>query len=85
MGKHYEQLTAEERSAIMLMKVNNCSARQIALALHRAPLTITREPQRSVSHESTRSRQKPTTQASGQNAPIRIHNPRPTAVPTHDP
>ena len=33
MGKHYEQLTAEERAAIMMMKANNCSARQIALTL----------------------------------------------------
>jgi len=43
MGKHYEQLTAEERAAIMMMKVNNCSARQISLTLRRAPSTITRE------------------------------------------
>jgi hypothetical protein len=43
MGKHYEQLTAEEREAIM-MKANNCWARKIALTLHRAPSTITREP-----------------------------------------
>ena len=43
MGKHYEQLTAEERAAIMMMKAHNCSARQIALTLHRAPSTITRE------------------------------------------
>ena len=43
MGKHYEQLTAEERAAIMMMKANNCSARQIALTLRRAPSTITRE------------------------------------------
>jgi transposase, IS30 family len=43
MGKHCEQLTAEERAAIMMMKANNCSARQISLALRRAPSTITRE------------------------------------------
>ena len=43
MGKHYEQLTAEERAAIMMMKANNCSARQIALTLRRAPSTISRE------------------------------------------
>ena len=43
MGKHYEQLTAEERATIMMMKASNCSARQIALALRRAPSTITRE------------------------------------------
>lgn len=46
MGKHYEQLTAEERAAIMMMKANNCSARKIALTLHRAPSTITRELKR---------------------------------------
>ena len=43
MGKHYEQLTAEERAAIMMMKADNCSARQIAVRLRRAPSTITRE------------------------------------------
>ena len=43
MGKHYEQLTAEERAAIMMMKADNCSARKIAQALRRAPSTITRE------------------------------------------
>lgn len=43
MGKYYEQLTAEERATIMMMKASNSSARQIALALRRAPSTITRE------------------------------------------
>ncbi len=43
MGKHYEQLTPEERAAIMMMKANNCSARKIALMLRRSPSTITRE------------------------------------------
>jgi len=42
MGKHSEQLTTEERATIMMMKANNCSAMQIALALRRAPSTITR-------------------------------------------
>ena len=46
MGKHHEQLTAEERAAIMTMKASNCSARQTALTLHRAPSTITRELKR---------------------------------------
>ena len=46
MGKHYEQLTAEERAAIMMMKAENCSARQIAVRLRRAPSTITRELKR---------------------------------------
>ena len=43
MGKNYEQLTAEERAAIMMMKASNCTARQIALTLRRAPSTITRQ------------------------------------------
>lgn len=43
MGKHDEQLTAAERAAIMTMKASNRSARQIALALYRAPSTIARE------------------------------------------
>lgn len=46
MGKHYEQLTAEERAAIMMMKASNCSARKIAQALRRSPSTITRELKR---------------------------------------
>jgi IS30 family transposase len=43
MGKHHKQLTAEERAAIMMMKVNNCAPLQISLTLRRAPSTITRE------------------------------------------
>ena len=43
MGKHYEQLTAEERATIMLMTSNNDSARAIARLLRRAPSTISRE------------------------------------------
>ena len=43
MGKPYEQLTAEERAAIRMIKVDNCSAPQIALTLRRAPSTISRE------------------------------------------
>lgn len=46
MGKHYEQLTSQERAAIMLMKADNRSAREIATALRRAPSTITRELKR---------------------------------------
>ena len=46
MGKHYEQLTAEERATIMVMKNDGCSARHIARTLHRSPSTITRELQR---------------------------------------
>ena len=43
MGKHYEQLTPEERAAILMMEAGNCTARQIAQTLHLAPSTITRE------------------------------------------
>jgi transposase, IS30 family len=43
MGKHYEQLTAEERATIMVMTSNNNSARAIARLLRRAPSTISRE------------------------------------------
>ena len=43
MGKHYEQLTAEERASIMMMKASNCSARHMARTLRRSPSTITRE------------------------------------------
>jgi len=43
MGKHYEQLTPEERAAIMMMKAGNCSVRHMARTLHRAPSTISRE------------------------------------------
>jgi IS30 family transposase len=40
---HYEQLSAEERAVIMMMKSNNCSARQIALSLRHTTSTVTRE------------------------------------------
>ena len=43
MGKHYEQVTSEERAAIMKMKASNCTARHMARVLRRAPSTITRE------------------------------------------
>jgi IS30 family transposase len=46
MGKHYEQLTAERRAAIMMMRASNSSGRLIALTLRRAPSTITRELER---------------------------------------
>jgi IS30 family transposase len=46
MGKHYEQLSAEERGTIMAMKLQDCSTRSIALALRRAPSTICRELKR---------------------------------------
>ena len=43
MGKHYEQLTREERAAIMIMKASNCTARHMARVLRRVPSTVTRE------------------------------------------
>ncbi len=43
MGKHYEQLTAEERAAIMMTKASNCSARNMARTLYRSPSINTRE------------------------------------------
>jgi hypothetical protein len=46
MGRRYEQLMAEEWAVIMMIKADNRSARQIALAPHRAPSTIARELER---------------------------------------
>lgn len=46
MGKHYTQLTAEERAAIMLMRNEGFSMRHIACTLHRSPSTISRELKR---------------------------------------
>jgi IS30 family transposase len=46
MTRRYEQLCAEERGVIMAMKLQGSSARAIALALLRAPSTITRELRR---------------------------------------
>lgn len=43
MGKHYEQLTVEERATIMLMTSNNESARAIVRLLRRAASTLSRE------------------------------------------
>jgi transposase, IS30 family len=46
MTRRYEQLSAEERGVIMAMKLQGSSARAIALALLRAPSTVTRELRR---------------------------------------
>ena len=43
MTRTYQHLSAEERGAIMGMKLQGCSARSIAGALGRSPSTITRE------------------------------------------
>ena len=46
MSRSYEQLSAEERGVIMAMKLQESSARAIAVALGRSPSTITRELRR---------------------------------------
>jgi IS30 family transposase len=46
MTRTYEQLSAEERGVIMAMKLQECSAREIARALSRSPSTISRELRR---------------------------------------
>lgn len=46
MGKHYEQLTAEERATIMMMLSEGHSRRRIAHVLRRSPSTISREVSR---------------------------------------
>ncbi len=46
MGRHYAQLSAEERGVIMAMQAQGASGRQIATVLQRASSTITRELRR---------------------------------------
>ena len=46
MGKHYDQLTLEERCTIARLREAGQSIRQIAAALDRAPSTISRELKR---------------------------------------
>lgn len=46
MGKHYEQLSAEERGVIFAMMREGCSMRAVGEALGRAPSTISRELRR---------------------------------------
>ena len=43
MTRKYEQLSAEERGVVMAMKLQECSAREIARVLSRSPSTISRE------------------------------------------
>ena len=50
MSSEYEQLSAEERGAIMAMNLQGSSARAIARMLERAPSTITRELRRNGHH-----------------------------------
>jgi IS30 family transposase len=46
MTRTYQQLSAEERGVVMGMKLQACSMRAIASALHRSPSTICRELRR---------------------------------------
>jgi IS30 family transposase len=46
MGKHYIQLSLEERCEISRLQADGCSIRQIAAALDRAPSTVARELRR---------------------------------------
>jgi len=46
MDTTYKHLSAEERGVIMAMKLQECSVRQIAHALGRAPSTVSRELRR---------------------------------------
>jgi transposase, IS30 family len=50
MGKHYEQLSAEERGSIMALHRQGSSMRAIAQTLDRAPSTISRELRRNGHH-----------------------------------
>lgn len=50
MGKHYKQLTAEERGSIMALHQRGSSTREIAQTLDRAPSTISRELRRNGHH-----------------------------------
>ena len=43
MDKKYEQLKAEERATVMLMRREGCSVRAVARTLQRAPSSISRE------------------------------------------
>ena len=51
MGKHYGQVTIEERQAIARLQAEGVSKRQIAAALDRAPSTIARELKRNGTKE----------------------------------
>ena len=48
MRNHYQQIQAEERAVIMVMRQQNSSVREIARALSRAPSSISREVNRNV-------------------------------------
>jgi IS30 family transposase len=54
MGTNYEQLNAEERATLMVMKAQGCKLRAIARSLHRAPSTLSRELSRNTTVVATR-------------------------------
>ena len=53
MGTNYDQMSAEERASIMLMRDEGCSLRAMARKLHRAPSTISRELARNRTESGT--------------------------------
>ena len=48
MRNHYQQIQAEERAVILLMRQQNSSVREIARSLSRAPSSISREVKRNL-------------------------------------
>lgn len=53
MGSRYEQLSAEERGVIMVMRLQGSSVRAVAGALERAPSTISRELRRNADRSAS--------------------------------
>ena len=53
MGTNYDQLSAEERATLMVMKAQGCKLRAIARSLQRAPSTISRELSRNGTEAAT--------------------------------
>ncbi len=51
MGRHYTQLSIEERYALARLHAQGRSLRQIAVSLDRAPATIARELKRSIARQ----------------------------------
>lgn len=73
MGTIYEQLSAEERPAIMLMTQEGKSLRAMARTLHRNPSTISREWSRQYGEHSCALDPRPVLSASPTSAPISRH------------
>ena len=51
MGRHYTQLSTEDRCELACLYAQGCSLRQIATTLDRAPATIARELKRNTSRQ----------------------------------